>query len=581
MKINPKPRNVCSVGKNASQSEDSILEFAAAKSLKVIQFDGGVMRGGEVHASSTESKVERGSLEARGVVSPDEPNSDESAGVKKFDFAEVKIRTSDTGYGAVFSSHVSGSSAYGAAFGAAYARDNGASVSDWTVEFSASITASATGCAPKANDIHLGTLGGDRSDSVRFYFNDAGVEVYPSVVIAALKLESAWTISQADYDLDTNSAPQFAQQSNPRQFDPAPQADTDSGPGSDFDFGQQSASDSPIMIASAVVCEDQGYGSDTYARAVALGPNFQLNVGRTRKVFGGVEIEGGIGCEGAGTMHLLGAISAAGGVTAGVQPGSTMRIDGGWEVNAYRPICDLATIEILNGSLNLMEKDDEFTDTDEKFSIAMEQLATNLAYTNDDGKIYQNDGTMAACEDRSGGVVIHCEKYPIRGKLTVGAGQSLVFSVCSERESSIELPSGKSLNLSMFHRANGTITLPAVANDPRLILRNGGNLRIVNSGDNSLPNNAIFWIVRAPHSSEPSDVLDLGDEYAIDTNPYELSPSPSVKLHKITANGGFSELTSPGFSLYWMEYGTEASGLAMGTRVVTAKPSKDSGGSLS
>jgi hypothetical protein len=86
MKIDSKTIGACPAIENASQLKNSICEFDGADSLEIASFDGeGVMGGDGDHASLTESKVEHESLEARGVVSHDEPNSNEFTGAKYFD----------------------------------------------------------------------------------------------------------------------------------------------------------------------------------------------------------------------------------------------------------------------------------------------------------------------------------------------------------------------------------------------------------------------------------------------------------------------------------------------------------------
>jgi hypothetical protein len=74
---------------------------------------------------------------------------------------------------------------YAAVFGAGYVDGDGTTVSDWTAEFKGNAMIAGTGYHPTASDINIGTLGGDKNENFRFYFNGSDGTV---VNIAALKL---------------------------------------------------------------------------------------------------------------------------------------------------------------------------------------------------------------------------------------------------------------------------------------------------------------------------------------------------------------------------------------------------------
>ncbi|MDR2777060.1 MAG: hypothetical protein LBB17_03415, partial [Puniceicoccales bacterium] len=200
----------------------------------------------------------------------------------------------------------SGSSARAALFGAGQTYGD-PTFDDWTVEFLGSGTMTTAGYHPYSGAIYLGTLGGDRNSNFRFYFNngDAGEA---TVNIAALKLGA------------------------------------------------------PVVVAAGqatmTLADDQGSG--TYARAIALGPNFQLNIGRAREL--GPQREdatcetedsiasGGHPSGGTGTMNIFGAIAKA--RMSDGTAGSIIRIDSGWTVNAYGPVEDIASIAVNDGTFN-------------------------------------------------------------------------------------------------------------------------------------------------------------------------------------------------------------------------------------
>jgi hypothetical protein len=162
------------------------------------------------------------------------------------------------------SGNSSGNSTSAALFGAGQTYGD-STFDDWTVEFLGSGTMTTAGYHPDSGAIYLGTLGGDRNSNFRFYFNNGDADE-ATVNIAALKLD-------------------------------APVA--------------ESAGQAAMTLAA-----DQGNG--TYARAISLGPNFQLNIGRARTL--GPQREdatcetedsiasGGHQSDGTGTMNIFSAI---------------------------------------------------------------------------------------------------------------------------------------------------------------------------------------------------------------------------------------------------------------------------------
>ncbi|MDR2737751.1 MAG: hypothetical protein LBB18_02300 [Puniceicoccales bacterium] len=427
---------------------------------------------------------------------------------------------------AVLSASSSGNFAYGTAIGIANG-EGGAT--NWTTEFIGNATISAVGYASSGNNIHLGTLGGHKnggtasSDGMRFYFNGRGA-TDPSVVVAALKLSNGW---------DTNTA----------------------------------------ETARATIGADQGTNHSTDALAVALGPNFQLNIGRSRELDGNgkEKMNGGVAAGNPGTMHILGSIAMAPDSTSA--NGSAMHIDSGWKVNAYRPIRDLSVIEIMNGSLNLMASGDTFTGTDSKFTAAMDQLEHNIAYTGTNG-IFQNDGkTSQKRANREGNIAVDGrENYPIDGTLTVGNSQTLIFGVNPMENETKANFGGNEIDISMFHKAKGTITLPLSPGNPRLVFGNGSKIGIKSSDGIDPSIGSLFWIVRTPYTQNIGDVVDFGEDLFVSDLKHDLSSDPMVTLYEILSGGNLDEASCAGLALYWMEYGDAASGLVIGNHGIMLVP---------
>jgi hypothetical protein len=402
---------------------------------------------------------------------------------------------------------------FASVFGAAYNdRSFAATVQDWTVEFRGNATLTTAGYNAVSSDpnaenydtekgdwVRLGTLGGDRNDSLRFFFNSGAGAV---VNIAALKLSEAVTT------VDSGSATRQA-----------------------------------TMKLSA----DQGQNNaENYARAVALGPNFQLNIGRSRMVtsaaskVAGKTLEtdysianGGQPHGDGGTMNIFGAISRArmGDSTAG----SILRIDSGWTVNAYGPVEDLASIRVNNGTFNTYERIKNVTlssgettaygisdgigtitinggnlriagATDTHFEEHFSQLENDTVYIDPAGVEYLGAGTKTTkntVEIRdNGGHAGH--DYPWKGhigggKLIMNAGDTMVFHVDTSRtdQSINSMAPGDAGSDGMFELANGHVAIDADVSGG--LVFKGGKIRLVNDDPNNrtvLPSHTDLWIIR-------------------------------------------------------------------------------------
>jgi hypothetical protein len=150
---------------------------------------------------------------------------------------------------------------YGSVFGSAFNEGDG-TPTNWTVEFQGNAIISLIGynCGGQEN-VHLGTLGGGKKDDFRFYFNALQAD-NPVVTVSALKLAGI---------VDTTTIPD---------------------------------------VAMLTLSENQGTNNGEYARAIALGENFQLNVECTRT--NASDASSGIATnDHPGTLNIFGAFSRA------------------------------------------------------------------------------------------------------------------------------------------------------------------------------------------------------------------------------------------------------------------------------
>jgi hypothetical protein len=176
---------------------------------------------------------------------------------------------------------------------------------------------------------------------------------------------------------------------------------------------------------------------DGWARAVAMGPDFQLNVGRTRRV--GTYIDdngakrpketaqsikqGGFSDGRAGTLNLIGAVARAAEETSTTN--SRLRIDSGWTVNCFSPVRDVESTEILHGRMVLRARDRAGQHALQK---AVDQLSEAICIATNEEK----DGQLCtkvyggghSAGERAGGIHLDATNYPILGRLTVASGKS-------------------------------------------------------------------------------------------------------------------------------------------------------------
>ncbi|MDR2432245.1 MAG: hypothetical protein LBD34_00630 [Puniceicoccales bacterium] len=378
-------------------------------------------------------------------------------------------------------------SAYAAVFGAGYANSEETTVSDWTAEFKGNATIAATGHSQTTDNINIGTLGGDKNDNFRFYFNGSESTV---VNIAALKLGEV------------------------------------SEPNAEAEGAKQ---------ATLALVEDQGKntGENYYARAIALGPNFQLNVGRTRTLMAEssehknaiLEAEssissGGQPSGGNGTMNIFGAIGQAR-ANANTE-GSIIRIDSGWTVNAYGPVEDVTSIAVNNGTFNTYESIKNITLSNgsvnaygtsndigtitinggnlhitkcdsSKFDENFTLLKNGMHYVDSNGTKYGSGTTNV--------LNIDATSYPWKGnstggKLTLNEGNVLKFHVDSSQPDTTIAVQPTGLD-DRFEITKGYVTIDPGMSEAMVF--SGGKLSIVNdniSESGTLPAHADFWLVR-------------------------------------------------------------------------------------
>jgi hypothetical protein len=404
---------------------------------------------------------------------------------------------------------------YGSVFGSAFNEGLETSPSNWSAEFNGGAVLASIGYNYDSPDnVHLGTLGGDKNNNFRFYFN-GGQGNIPLVHVAALKLSDAVKI----------------------------------------------VDDRAVFTVWGPLLEPSNPDPMNYARAVALGPDFQLNIGRSRELVdysaadapkpanGGWETDASIASGGqatgsGGVMNIFGAIGKARYNQAA--SGATMRIDSGWTVNVYGPVEDLAAVGVDNGNFPSTKLNASTLNTYASLkNLTFVQGTTNVYGTSKGiGTITLNGGNLriGRCADSGfdaaitdlqnklayvdsatnityrgseGKVVLDGDSYqwkgsPMGGRLTLNEGDTLIFHVDSRKSDPAVAGSMGNGDDDTFEFVKSYVW---VDNDVEGgIVFNGGKLAIVNEDPDcagQLPANADFWLVRSGPSQQGANVQRL------------------------------------------------------------------------
>ncbi|MDR2667970.1 MAG: hypothetical protein LBB38_02945, partial [Puniceicoccales bacterium] len=298
-----------------------------------------------------------------------------------------------------------GGQALAAAFGVAFiyaSCEN--SLKNWTAEFTGNQTITALAYGNPASLAGANCLGGWANDDMRFYFNGLNCESTATINVAGVKF-------------------------------------------SGLAFQGDSQSEHVVLSIWDAQGNGEGWGEDEvavdgspqkfgWAKAVALGDGFQLNVGRTRDMADGKETDssragGGKTAGGEpGTLNLVGAVSRtpyAVKNNLGEPKNTILRIDGGWTVNCFSPVRDLRTIDLIYGRLVLMNANQDSVDNLQIFAAAVDDLGRGIVIHGESGFYRGTEDESALYPSRAGYVELAYGTYPVKGSLTVSAQDTLKF----------------------------------------------------------------------------------------------------------------------------------------------------------
>jgi hypothetical protein len=403
----------------------------------------------------------------------------------------------------------------------------------WTAEFqgSATVTAMAPYNTSTTPVELINTLGGVQNSNMRFYFNDLAINPHapepqpPTVVVSALRLQwpdpHAWTVNG-----DTATAT--------------------------LDSYQEQSGTSPLRTL-----------------AVALGPNFQLNVGRARAmltnwnelarsglkspaingtwetdtsvVHGGRThiIEGRqIRRIGPGTLSIIGGI-ARGNDNTGTE-NAILRVNSGWDVNCFGYVKDLRKISVhgslekdstLNfygdvivpasstitigrrGAVNLYRQ----SETCKAFSSAWDQINSNAAFYADaaSANLAVNSNNIGLYQKNKDG-----RAFTRKGGLQLNLPSPVNFTggIIATSDDNVNVTSHGTMTIDDSStvrfaggRHGGYIQLnnTVSTSEPQLIIGDNVKFTLLDT-DHTVPCAFDYWIVRCPKGTAKNSPLISG-----------------------------------------------------------------------
>ncbi|MDR0742024.1 MAG: hypothetical protein LBE98_01000 [Puniceicoccales bacterium] len=305
-------------------------------------------------------------------------------------------------------------------------------------------------------------------------------------------------------------------------------------------------------VATATLGGNQGTSSADYARAFALGNDFQIYIGGMADpdTHGFTPVSALAGT--INVVNIIGAISR--GRDSAATTGSSLTIDNAWTVNTYGPVQDLANIEIKGGGeWNVYGPAEGLSDIHVMSGVL--HIAKDTNYTNFNGVIgqiqdkitYVDPITRVSCRGGDGEIGINADNYPWNGSsggsLALGAGHRLVLYVDSSQMESIQTPF-----LEKFRLVTGYVSIDAGMENA--LVFNGGKIALANdsNGDSATVN---YWLIRSGANESVEAVAEmLGMKDSFDPNNFVQENVNLFRLSDTYAASLFEE----SFSEYeWLD----------------------------
>ncbi|MDR0693454.1 MAG: hypothetical protein LBF49_02700 [Puniceicoccales bacterium] len=333
-------------------------------------------------------------------------------------------------------------------------------------------------------------------------------------------------------------------------------------------------------VATAILGASQGTTYDTYAHAFPLGEGFKIYVGGradlTTHLFIPVPSNGQIN-----KVNVCGAISK--GRSSANTTGSSFTVYGGWEVNTYGPVQDLARIDMEGGSRwNVYGPASNLPDIHVRSGVL--HLAKDDEHASFDDVIGQIQGKITYVDPETGTsyggsekkISIDAESYPWNGasggRLTLSTGHKLTLYVDSSGTESSPTPfSGE------FKRVNGYLSIDAGMENA--LTFEGGKIDLVNISPGEDFKTTNYWIIRSTNNGNVAAIagmlgLDLSDGEnftPVGDNLYKVNASQEASLFAKNL-ADYTWLTE-GSTAYLFNDGTnDISGLYIGAKLEEPGP---------
>ncbi|MDR1456614.1 MAG: collagen-like protein, partial [Puniceicoccales bacterium] len=264
--------------------------------------------------------------------------------------------------------------AYAAIFGTTKSSsitDNTAVCKNWSVEFGGNATLMATASTVTTDKASVAALGGYGNENMRYYFNDLDVPegTNPTVTIAAFAASGPGISATQGEKIKAINLGKNTQINVGRTRIMVVDWDSDANAQASPPTG-----DAKISTANWTAVAATGSGDATWSNVAPFFANTQPSLWEDDGTwetndsiaFGGSNFANGNLANrriGPGTLNIFGRISNCDNNSADTtsfqtgNKGACMRIENGWRVNCFSPVCDFQTIEVLTGELYLHSKD--------------------------------------------------------------------------------------------------------------------------------------------------------------------------------------------------------------------------------
>ncbi|MDR2778771.1 MAG: autotransporter outer membrane beta-barrel domain-containing protein [Puniceicoccales bacterium] len=301
-------------------------------------------------------------------------------------------------------------------------------------------------------------------------------------------------------------------------------------------------------VATATFGADQGNSPDNYARAFALGDDFQIYIGgrvdpANDHQFTPIPTNGKNNI-----VNIIGAICRGQNSTAtsNVVPNSNLTIDNRWTVNAFGPVQGLTKIDIQGGAQwNVYEPTLNLPDIHVRSGVLhfTKDDASSTNFNDVIGQIknkmtYMDPSTKTLYKGSTGEInIVVPNDYPWKGSsggsLTLEEGHKLTLYVSGDTDAITSTPQMLQ-HLGTFKLVNGYVSIDAGMENT--IDFKGGKIHLVDVNEVFTAKTTGFWLIRSEKNGSVAAVarmLGIRDEDFLKS---ENFTEENANLYRLTDN---------------------------------------------